>query len=352
MRDGVIQIGGRKVGAGHPPFIVAEMPGGHSRSLERALRTVEEVAAAGAHALKLQTYTADTMTLDIAEGEFLVRDPDSPWDGFALYDLYEVSHTPWKWHRPIFDRCRELGLACFSTPFDASSVDFLESLEVPAYKVASYENTDLPLLKKVASTGKPVLLSTGMASVSELIESVATLRASGCDDIVLLKSTSSYPASPKESNLLTIPHMRKMFGVQAGISDHTLGIGAALASVALGAAVIEKHFTLRREYGGVDAAFAMEPAELRQLCEEAERAWLSLGNVSYGARGLEEKSLIFRRSLYVSRDMDEGESFTPDNLRAIRPGYGLATKYYEGILGKRIAMDAKKGTPVTWDLIR
>lgn len=351
MREGVIQIGGRKVGAGHPPFVVAEMSGSHNRSLEKALRIVEEVAAAGAHALKLQTYTADTMTLDIAEGEFLVRDPECPWDGYALYDLYEVSHTPWEWHRPIFDRCRELGLICFSTPFDASSVDFLESLEVPAYKVASYENTDLPLLKKVASTGKPVLLSTGMASVSELIESVATLRASGCDDIVLLKCTSSYPASPEESNLLTIPHMRKMFGVQAGISDHTHGIGAALASVALGAAVIEKHFTLRREYGGMDAAFAMEPAELRQLCEEAERAWLSLGNVSYGARGREEKSIIFRRSLYISRDMDEGESFTPDNLRAIRPGYGLPTKHYEDIMGRRIAKAARKGTPVTWDLI-
>ena len=351
MRDRAIQIGGRKVGAGQPPFIIAEMSGNHNRSLERALRIVDEAAAAGAHAIKLQTYTADTMTLDIPDGEFLIRDPESPWDGYTLYDLYDVAHTPWEWHGPIFERCRELGLICFSTPFDASSVDFLESLGVPAYKVASFENTDIPLLKKVASTGKPVLLSTGMVSVSELVESVETLRAGGCDDIVLLKCTSSYPAGPEDSNLLTIPHMRKMFGVQAGISDHTLGIGAALAAVALGATVIEKHFTLRREYGGVDAEFSMEPAELRQLCEEAERAWLSLGRVSYGAWGREKKSPIFRRSLYVARDMDEGESFTPDNLRPVRPGFGLPTKHYQDILGRRIARAAKKGTPVSWEII-
>ena len=351
MRDRLIHIGGRKVGAGQPPFIIAEMSGNHNRSLDRALKIAEEAAAAGAHALKLHTYTADTMTLDIAEREFLIHDPDSPWDGYTLHDLYEIGHIPWEWHGPIFEKCRELGLICFSTPFDASSVDFLAMLDVPAYKVASSENTDIPLLKKIASTSKPVLLSTGMATASELGESVHTLRAAGCGDIVLLKCTSSHPASPEESNLLTIPNMRELFDVQAGISDHTLGIGTSIAAVALGASVIEKHFTLRREYGGVDAAFSLEPGELRQLCAEAERAWLSLGAASYGPGDREEKSLIFRRSLYVARDMVEGENFTPENLRAIRPGFGLPTRHYEEILGRRAARAAKKGTPVSWEII-
>ena len=346
----IIKIRGRKIGAGYAPFVIAEMSGNHNQSLERALEIVEAAAKSGAHALKIQTYTADTMTLDIDEGEFYIDDPKSLWKGNSLYKLYQQAYTPWEWHKPIFDHCKKLGIIGFSTPFDATAVDFLESLDVPFYKIASFENTDLPLIRKVASTGKPMIISTGMATVAELDETVRTARDNGCQDLVLLKCTSSYPATPENTNILTIPHLRDLFDVQVGLSDHTMGVGVAVASVALGATVIEKHFTLRRADGGVDSAFSLEPEEIQQLVIETERAWQALGKISYGTTEAEKKSLVFRRSLYVAQDMKAGDIFTPDNLRAVRPGLGLPPKYYEVLLGKAIKQDAKMGTPVSWSL--
>jgi len=348
-----VTIAGRKIGAGHKPFIVAEMSGNHNQSLDRALEIVRAAALAGADGLKIQTYTADTMTLDVADrDDFVIRDSGSLWKGNSLYKLYQQAYTPWEWHKPILDLCRELGMVGFSTPFDASSVDFLEDLDVPCYKIASFENSDIPLLRKVGSLGKPVIMSTGMASLAELDEAVRTLRAAGSGAIVLLKCTSSYPSTPEHSNILTIPHMRDLFGCQTGLSDHTMGIGAAVASVALGATAIEKHFTLSRADGGVDSAFSLEPAELASLAVETERAWLSLGQVSYGLSASEESSRRFRRSLYVARDIGAGEPLTADNIRCIRPGYGLAPKYYDLVLGRLAGRDLAKGTPLTWDCLR
>ena len=344
-------IDDRVIGRNHPPFIVAEMSGNHNRSLERALEIVEAAARSGAHAVKLQTYTADTMTLDLREGEFFISDPNSPWEGTSLYELYQQAQTPREWHEPIFERCRKLGMICFSTPFDETAVDFLETLAPPCYKIASFENTDLPLIRKVAATGKPMIISTGMATVAELDESVRAARDAGCEDIILLKCTSTYPASPEDSNLLTIPHMRDLFDVQVGLSDHTLGIGVAVAAVALGATLVEKHFTLRRSDGGVDAGFSSEPPEMRELVIETERAWNAMGSIRYGATGEEGKSMVFRRSLYVVEDMKAGDILTRENLRAIRPGHGLPTKYYPIVLGKSIKDDTKKGTPLSWELL-
>jgi N-acetylneuraminate synthase len=335
----------------HPPFIVAEMSGNHNQSLERALKIVEAAAKAGVHGLKLQTYTADTMTLDIDEGEFFIDDPNSLWQGNSLYKLYQQAYTPWEWHEPIFQRCQELGIIGFSTPFDESAVDFLESLNVPCYKIASFENTDLPLIRKVASTGKPIIISTGMATVAELDETVRTAREAGCEDLILLKCTSTYPATPENTNIVTIPHLRDLFDVQVGLSDHTMGIGVSVASVALGVTFIEKHFTLNRADGGVDSTFSMEPEEMKQLVIETKRAWQSLGKINYGATEAEKKSLIFRRSLYIAQNMKAGDVFTSENLRAVRPGLGLAPKYYDRLVGKTVKQDAKKGTPLTWDLV-
>ncbi len=346
-----INIGGTLVGEKHPPFIVAEMSGNHNKSLERALQIVEGAFRAGAHAIKLQTYTADTMTLDVNKDDFFIGDEDNLWRGRSLYDLYKDAYTPWEWHEAIFKRCWELGLMAFSTPFDETAVDFLETLEVPCYKIASFENTDLPLIRKVAATGKPMIISTGMASVAEIDETVRVARETGCEDLILLKCTSSYPASPEDSNLLTIPHMQKLFNCPVGLSDHTMGIGAAVASVALGACLIEKHFTLSRADGGVDSAFSMEPEEMRQLVIESERAWQALGQISYSPGEQESKSLKFRRSLYIAKDMVAGEVLTPENLRIVRPGYGLEPKYYDVLLGKKINRAVKKGTPLSWDLI-
>jgi len=347
----VIQILSRTVGVGHHPFIIAEMSGNHNQSLDRALAIVESAAKTGAHALKLQTYTADTMTLDLAEGEFFIDDPNSLWKGQSLHKLYQQAYTPWEWHEPIFEKCQQLGLIAFSTPFDETAVDFLESLNVPCYKIASFENTDLPLIRKVASTGKPMIISTGMATISELDETVRAAREAGCKDLVLLKCTSTYPATPEHSNLLTIPHLRDLFNVQVGLSDHTMGIGAAVASVALGATVIEKHFTLSRTDGGVDSTFSMEPAEMAKLVVESERAWQALGQIQYGPTEAEKKSLMFRRSLYVAKDMKTGDVLTAENVRAIRPGLGLPPKYSELLLGKRVNQDLKKGMPISWNLI-
>lgn len=333
------------------PFIIAEMSGNHNQSLERALAIVDAAAAAGVDALKIQTYTADTMTLDIDTGEFFIADKDSLWEGESLYHLYEKAYTPWEWHKPIFDRCREVGILGFSTPFDDTAVDFLEKLSVPFYKIASFENVDLPLVKKVAKTGKPIIVSTGMTTVAELDDLVRTARENGCKDLTLLKCTSSYPASPQGTNLRTIPHMQELFHCRVGLSDHTLGIGAAVASIALGATIIEKHFTLSRAEGGVDAAFSLEPAEMSQLVEECRAAYEALGEISYMVQEQEKKSLAFRRSLYVAEDMKAGEAFTEKNLRRIRPGLGLAPKYYDIILGRRVNKDVERGTPVQWELM-
>lgn len=346
-----IRIGGREVGAGHPPFIVAEMSGNHNQSLQRALEIVDAAAKAGAHALKIQTYTAETMTLDIDEGKFFIADPDSLWKGKSLYKIYQEAHTPWDWHKPIFDRCREHGMIGFSTPFDATAVDFLESLDVPCYKIASFENTDIPLIRKVAATGKPMIISTGMATEQELRESVTAARAAGCKNLILLKCTSTYPATPENTNILTIPDLSERFGCLAGLSDHTMGIGVAVASAALGATLIEKHFTLRRADGGVDSAFSLEPEELRALVTETKRAWQALGHVSYGPTEKEKDSLAYRRSLYIVRDIKAGDVLTRENLRAIRPGCGLPPKHMDELLGKRVSRDVKKGTPASFDLV-
>ncbi|MEQ7919543.1 pseudaminic acid synthase [Xanthomonas sp. WHRI 1810A] len=343
------KIGSRTVGADAPPFVIAEMSGNHNQSLDQALRIVDAAAKAGAHALKLQTYTADTMTLDIAEGEFFIKDPDSLWAGSSLYSLYEKAHTPWEWHAPIFERARALGMLAFSTPFDETAVDFLESLDVPAYKIASFENTDIPLIRRVAATGKPMIISTGMASIAELDDSVRAARDAGCTDLVLLKCTSTYPASPLNSHIRTIAHLRELFGCQVGLSDHTMGVGVSVAAVAMGATVIEKHFTLDRADGGVDASFSLEPAELASLVIETERAWQALGQVHYGATAAEQKSLVFRRSLYVVRDIAPGETLTTDNVRAIRPGLGLAPKHIDAVLGRKARTALRRGTPLSWE---
>ncbi|MBD3257710.1 pseudaminic acid synthase [candidate division GN15 bacterium] len=346
-----MQIAGRKVGVGYPPVVVAEMSGNHNQSLDRALAIVDAAADAGAHALKLQTYTAETMTLNLSSGDFFIADEKSLWQGRSLYELYEEAHTPWDWHAAIFERCRERNLICFSAPFDTTAVDFLETLSAPAYKIASFENADLNLIKRVARTGKPLIISTGMASVAELDETVRTARDNGCTDLMLLKCTSSYPATPETTNIRTIPHLRELFDCEVGLSDHTKGIGVALASIALGATMVEKHFTLARADGGVDSAFSIEPPELKSLVEETERAWQALGKVTYGRTDAEKRSLIFRRSLYVSKPMKKGETFSEDNLRSIRPGKGLAPKYFDTLLGKRVKADVEAGTAVSWDLI-
>ncbi|MEM9116388.1 MAG: pseudaminic acid synthase [Cyanobacteria bacterium P01_F01_bin.56] len=347
----VISIKGRKIGPGHLPLVVAEMSGNHNQSLNRALKIVEAAAKSGAHAVKLQTYTADTMTLDIADGDFFIDDPKSLWHGYSLYELYQKAYTPWEWHEPIMERCQELGLICFSTPFDATAVDFLEELNVPCHKIASFENTDLPLIRKVASTGKPMIISTGMATVAELDETVRTARKAGCQDLVLLKCTSTYPATPENTNLRTIPYLRDLFDVQVGLSDHTMGIGASVASVTLGATFIEKHFTLRRADGGVDSDFSMEPEEMAQLVVESERAWQALGKVQLGPISAETASQVFRRSIYAAVDIEAGEPFTPNNLRIIRPGHGLPPKYYSLLLGKQSRYSIKKGTPINFEQV-
>lgn len=346
----MISIGNRKIGAGHRPFIIAEMSGNHNLSLDRALEIVEAAAKTGAHALKIQTYTPDTMTLDLDEREFHISDPNSLWQGTSLYKLYGQAYTPWEWHKPIFTRAHELGIIAFSTPFDDTAVDLLEGLEVPCYKIASFENTDLALIRRVAATGKPMIISTGMASIAELDDTVRAAREAGCKDLILLKCTSTYPATPGNTNILTIPHMRELFGCEVGLSDHTMGVGVSLASVALGACVIEKHFTLNRADGGVDSTFSMEPAEMAQLVVETERAWQAMGQVSYGATEAEKKSLVFRRSLYVVQDLEAGDVLSKENVRAIRPGLGLQTKYLEIVLGKRVSRDVKRGTALSWEM--
>lgn len=347
----MIRIADRPIGPEHRPYLIAEMSGNHNQSLDRALAIVDAAAEAGADAIKLQTYTAETMTLDLRRPGFVIDDPGSLWAGRQLYELYDEAHTPWEWHAPIMERARARGLHCFSSPFDETAVDFLETLGVPAYKIASFEATDLPLIRRVARTGKPMIVSTGMASAAEIDEAVRTAREAGCREIVLLKCTSTYPATPENTHLRTIPNMREAFGCPVGLSDHTMGNGVAVAAVAFGAVLVEKHFTLRRADGGVDSAFSLEPEEFRRLREETERAWQALGTVTYGGTAAETKSRVFRRTLYVARDIKAGEVLTRENLRIVRPGFGLPPKHYDVLLGKRVGRDVAAGTPMAWDLL-
>lgn len=342
-----IKIGNVSIGEDYPPFIIAEMSGNHNQSLERALKIVEAAAKSGAHAIKLQTYTADTMTIP---GALRIEDPNSLWKGRELHELYKEAYTPWEWHKPIFEKAKELGLIAFSTPFDESAVDFLEELNVPAYKIASFENTDLPLLNKVAKTGKPIIISSGAATISDLDEALRTLRNYDAQ-VILLKCTSTYPSTPENTNLKTIPHMRELFQCHIGLSDHTMGIGVSVGAVAFGACVIEKHFTILRSDGGVDSAFSIEPDELRDLVIESERVFQALGKVQYGVLNAEKKSLDYKRSLYVVKDIKSGEAFTKDNVRIIRPGYGMAPKFYDIVLEKNAKCNIPAGTPLTWEIL-
>ena len=346
-----IKINKIQIGKGLKPMIVAEMSGNHNQSLDKALKIVEEVAKTGAHALKIQTYTADTLTIDKKDGDFFLGDKNSLWHGMSMYELYQQAHTPWAWHRPIFERCNELGLLCFSSPFDETAVDFLEDLGCPCYKIASTENTDFNLLKKVAKTGKPLIISTGMATVSELGEMVSTVRKVGCKDLVFLKCTAAYPSKPSDANLLTIPHMSKLLNCHIGLSDHTLGTGVAVASVALGAVMIEKHFTISRKDKGVDSEFSMEPHEFKKMVIDTEVAWSALGEIRYGATN-NENSNLSRRSLYIVKDMKKGEIITKENVRSIRPGYGLPVKYFDDILGMKVTKDLPRGTRLSFDLLK
>jgi N-acetylneuraminate synthase len=345
------RLGDFEIGRNVRPFIIAEMSGNHNQSLNRAFALVDAAAAAGAQALKLQTYTADTITLDVRGGAFEISDGGSLWVGKNLHDLYQQAYTPWEWHKPIIERAKAHGMACFSSPFDETAVDFLDELGVPAFKIASFENNHLPLIRKVAATGKPIIISTGMASIAELDEAVSAARGAGCKDLVLLKCTSTYPATPANTNVLTIPHMRELFDCEVGLSDHTMGVGASVAAVAHGASVVEKHFTLARADGGVDSAFSLEPPEMAALVVETERAWQSLGHISYGPTEAEKKSLIFRRSIYVSERIRAGEVLSERNVRIIRPGEGLHPRHYAQVIGRTAKHDLAKGTPLDWSLL-
>ncbi|MBV7316392.1 pseudaminic acid synthase [Shewanella sp. NIFS-20-20] len=346
-----MMIGDHHIGAGHAPFVIAELSGNHGQSLATAKEMIKVAAECGAHAIKLQTYTADTMTLNVHHGEFVINDADNLWQGESLHALYQKAMTPWEWHQDLFEYAASLDLVAFSTPFDISAVEFLETLDVPCYKIASFENTDHGLLRAVAQTGKPVIMSTGMATQVELAEAVAVLREAGCQDLVLLKCTSHYPADPIDANLLTIPHLAQLFQCQVGLSDHTLGIGVAIAATAIGATVLEKHFVLNRHDGGVDADFSLEPQELSALVTESRRAALAMGQVSYGPVGQEQDSVKFRRSLYIAKDMKIGEVFSAANIRSVRPGLGLAPKHLDAFIGRTVSCDVSAGTALSWDLL-
>lgn len=338
-------------GRERPPFIVAEMSSNHNGSFRKAVKIIEAAADAGVDAVKLQTLKPENLTLKLKKGEFFINDPDNQWRGTTLYKIFEKAYTPWEWHKPLFQKCKKLGIYCFSTPFDETAVDFLEELRVPFYKIASFENVHLPLISKISKTGKPVIMSTGMATVGELDDAVRTAKSNGCTDLTLLKCISSYPADPKDFNLITLPHMRDMFDCEVGISDHSLGIGVALTSVVFGGVLIEKHFILSRKDKALDANFSMEPYEMKSLVNEVKTAWRAVGKVSYGPSNKEQAFRKHRRSLYIAQDMKKGDVFTKDNLKVIRPGLGLSPKHYFDILGKTIPSDAKKGQALTWEVI-
>lgn len=342
-------IEGRIIDKDHPPYVIAELSANHNGSLDNALRCIEAFKSCGADAIKLQTYTPDTLTLDCQREDFVIH--GGLWDGQTLYQLYEKAYLPWEWHQPLFEHAKQLGITIFSTPFDETAVDLLEELNTPAYKIASFEAIDIPLIQYVAQTRKPMIISTGMASWEEIDEAVAAARDSGCRDLALLHCVSSYPAPIEQSNLLTIRELEKRFGVMAGISDHTLGTTVAIASIALGARIIEKHVTLDRSHDGPDSSFSLEPDEFRQLCIQTRDAWKALGAVKKGKVAAEDSSVKFRRSIYVTEDTKAGEILTRKNIRCIRPGFGLAPKHYESVLGRTLKIDAKKGTALSWDMM-
>ncbi len=345
----IIKIGNKSIGINFNPFIIAEMSGNHNQSLDKALEIVDAAAKAGADAIKLQTYTPDTMTLDMEGGSFKIKDKNSLWAGENLHTLYKKAYTPWEWHHEIFKRAANRGIICFSSPFDTTAVDFLEDLNTPAYKIASFENNHIPLIKKVAATKKPLIISTGLASIAELEAAVSAAISEGCENLILLKCTSTYPAKPTNSNLKTIPHLKELFNCQVGLSDHTLGLGVSLGAIALGATVIEKHFTLSRKEGGVDSAFSLEPEEFRSLKDESIKVWESLGKIKYGYTDEEKNSLIFRRSIYIAKDIKSGEKFSEKNLKIIRPGDGAPPNLFEKIIGKVSKKNLQKGSPLKFE---
>ena len=349
MTAPTFSIAGRAIGPEHPPYVIAELSGNHNGELDRALALIDAAQATGADAVKLQTYTADTMTIDCDRPEFMVR--GGLWDGYTLHDLYKMAQTPWEWHPVLFARARKLGLHVFSTPFDATSLEYLETFDPPAYKIASFELTDLPLVARVASAGKPMIMSTGMASVDEIAESVATARESGCPEICLLYCVSGYPTPVAEANLATLVELGRRFGCVVGFSDHTPGTAVSVASVALGATLVEKHFTLARADGGPDAAFSLEQDEFGALVRDCRTAWEALGTPAFRRKPSEEANLIFRRSLYVVKDVAAGERFTSENVRSIRPGYGLAPKNLPHVLGCCATRAVQRGTALGWDLL-
>lgn len=347
MQQTIVKIGGREISQHAKPFIIAEMSGNHNQSLDRALKLVDAAAEAGACALKIQTYTADTMTINSRRDEFIVK--DGIWDGKTLYELYQEAYTPWEWHEPIMRRCIERKMIFFSTPFDESAVDFLETLKVNCYKIASFELTDTPLIRKICATKKPIIMSTGMANLEEIEEAVHTAREFGCDQLILLKCTSAYPASAKDANLQTMTDLRERFGVEVGLSDHTLGVGVAVSAVALGASVVEKHFTLNRNEGGVDSAFSLNPDEFKTLVSECNNARDSIGNISYAQTTSEKSSRMFRRSIYFVKSLRKNEVVRADHLKIIRPANGIAPKYYDQLIGKTVQNDIEAGTPTDWN---
>ena len=344
-----IEIAGRTIGPDHPPYVICELSANHNGSLDRMLALVDAAAATGCDAIKIQTYTPQTMTLDSDRPEFRIA--GGPWDGYTLYDLYSEAQTPFEWHEALFERARSHGLPMISTPFDATAVDLLASLDVPAFKIASFELTDLPLVETVAQRGKPMILSTGLASLGEIDEAVRVARKAGCEEIVLLHCVSSYPAADADTNLRTIPAMREAFGCPVGLSDHTRGHAVSVASVALGACVIEKHFTLARSDGGPDSLFSLEPDEFVELCHTTRQAWDAMGKVTFDLRGQEKSNVQFRRSIFATRDIEAGEPFTHDNVRVIRPGHGLAPKFLPIALQRRARRRLSRGEPVTWDAL-
>ncbi|WP_457969929.1 pseudaminic acid synthase [Pseudomonas sp. R4-84] len=349
MRNPSINIAGRKIGADEPPYIIAELSANHNGNFETAKRIMEEAKKAGADAIKLQTYTADTITLDCDSADFQIR--GGLWDGRTLYELYKEAHMPWEWHAPLFDYAKKLDITIFSSPFDSTAVDLLESLNAPAYKIASFEAIDLPLIKYVASTGKPMIISTGMADADEIAEAIEAAREGGCKELAVLHCVSGYPAPAEDYNLRTIPDMIHRHGLVTGLSDHTLDNTTAITSVALGASIIEKHFTLDRSGGGPDDSFSLQPQELMALCQDSKTAWAALGKVDYGCKSSEQGNVQFRRSLYAVENIAKGEIISLKNVRSVRPGYGLPPKYLDIILGKSAAVDIKKNTPLSFDVL-
>lgn len=347
MTADVLSINGRRIGVGNPMYIVAEMSANHHQSLDEAMRILEEAKGAGADAVKLQTYTPDTLTIDCDSEPFRIG-AGTLWEGRRLYELYGEAYMPWDWHRPLQKQAAELGLDLFSTAYDETALEYLERLDMPVYKIASFENVDLPLIRRVARTGKPIILSTGMASLEEIGEAVSAARDAGAKELALLKCTSAYPSPPEEMNLRAIPNLAGTFGVPVGLSDHTLGTAVPVAAVALGCCILEKHFTRSRSVAGPDSAFSLEPGEFRQMVKMIRTAEAAMGSVRYGVGAREAASRVFRRSLFVVADMKEGEAFTKQNLRSIRPGYGLPPKHFDQLLGRRASCDIPRGTPLTW----